>query len=291
MDNNFYGGSENKGFLENSELSQFYAQHEIKFNAHTGHDAFCTLLNFLHEYGQTPIFINCKRQATLEPDPKISSAETTLQNHTLLFATAAVQTLPDKDEFYTGRVGIAALSINIGLGMGIEFLKRYDNDLCMASLAVVRNMPAVISPNFYANPKELIKDFHIHLHSSMDFLKSRLGKDRSLEAMLLKTLIDSEQGVKLDTIFKSSGTSINNCNVKKYTEDDYKNATSEYQRILSEHNKENQGLAARVADYDNAISEIKLLNKLVDAYFSGKDVAIQTAKGKLDKFRLEHHHK
>ncbi len=185
------------------------------------HGTIHALLNFLDRHGNTDLIFDCKYKIAFEQDPK-SDPETpyysvSLREHTLIVANKMLRfhRINDHDlsnshfNFGLIKAGIAALSYNIGLGLGREYCSLFNSDTGQASLAVLEHMPAVHRLKDFEEIKEIVRLYHLYTHRSMDYSRSRFleanHSDRSSVPAFVQFLIHADMEAKRKIIFRHAG--------------------------------------------------------------------------------------
>jgi len=185
------------------------------------HGAIHTLLNFLDKHGDTNLTFDCKYKIAFEQDPKsdpdtpgypVSLREFTLNvaNKMLWFHRISEFELTNTHfNFGLIKAGIAALSYNIGLGLGWEYCSLFNRDIGQASLAVLEHMPAVHRLKDFEGIKEIVRLYHAFAHHSMEYHKLRLlevhPNDNSFPSASVRYLILADMEAKRKIIFRHAG--------------------------------------------------------------------------------------
>src|ERR1039457_5450492 len=170
--------------FNNGDITTFYNQHQgddpnsflrTYFEFRDYHDAIYSLLNFLDHHGDMILYVDFKHRITFEPivpsknEPDPKQLKISLRKLTLSVTRKMVKCFKYSDSELKNCNGwnrsmlwggMAALSYNIGLGPGQEYLKHYNNDVCQASLAVLENMPAFSRMRCSEEIKKHIRLFH-----------------------------------------------------------------------------------------------------------------------------------
>jgi hypothetical protein len=212
-----------KNPFSHGDITKFYQQHQgdtpnsfiqTRFLLRDYHDVIYSLLNFLDKHGDIVLFVDFKHGIAFEPDADANTHAITLKDHTLRVTEKVVRSLKFEDYeqklYWTNikmlRGGIAALSYNVGLGLGKEYCEHYSNDLSQASLSVLENMPVLSRLRNFEDIKELIRLYHTYMHRSMDYKRDRLERNNtSWDLGIVRLLIDAEMQARRKEIFKYAG--------------------------------------------------------------------------------------
>jgi hypothetical protein len=169
----------------------------------------------------TNLIFDCKYKIACEQDlksePDTPNYTVSLRELTLNVANRMLRfhKLSDYELTYSHfnfgiiRAGIAALSYNIGMGLGGKYCSLFNNDIGQASLAVLEHMPAVHRLRDFELIKEIVRLYHAYTHHSMEFHRFRLletnHSDRLSAPMFVQFLIQADMEAKRKIIFRHAG--------------------------------------------------------------------------------------
>ncbi len=183
------------------------------------HDAIFALLNFLDKHGDIDLYVSFINRITFEPTTEEAAPKqfkVKLRDFALSVTKIMMKSLKYSDyelkSAYLANTkmlwgGLAALSYNIGLGLGQEYIKCFNNDVCQASLAIIENIPAVSKLREFVNIKNIIIVYHHYMQPTMDYTRYRLeeNKNTSWHLDIVRQLIHATMEAKRQDMFKDVG--------------------------------------------------------------------------------------
>lgn len=162
------------------------------------HDAVFSLLLFLDQYGEVRIPVGKSDQTT------------TLREHNLRVTEILIRSLNIKwmSSYNLLPAGMAALSFNIGLGLGSKYCEQFSKNKEMgqvsigqASLAILEQIPEVNSLYYFEKTQEIIKFFSLCVDTSINSPKFPFEKENT-SWNIAKILAAAELRVRREEIFR-----------------------------------------------------------------------------------------
>ena len=291
--------------FKNPDIASFYSKHLdfeqsnrpfISITNMDDHDAICGLLLQLDRHGEEPLSIGIKAEVP-------TTETTTLCKHTLDVADILIRSV-QKDSykfhyFNLATGGMAALTLNLGLGFGADFCRKFP-DLYQASIAIIEQIPAINSIYLVEEVKEVVRLFsmalpgHHHTQAKYTFEKSDANSN------LAKLLVRAEMQVRRKEIFSHAPTPDGSCGVEIDATAGTTTRSMQYyetsRQLMDEmnlklalknqaKNAEIRDLVAKVKTTQQLTVENKLQKNLINAYMCKNGEAILAAEKKLEDFR------
>lgn len=245
------------------------------------HDAIYELLSFLDKHGGTVFFVNFKTGITLDPTTDHTEKEITLRNHVLNVAENILKLNDNRlqdpyIDIHMFLCGITALSANIGLGYGKDYMQWFNFNYCEASLAALENIPQIFHLPNYHRIRDILRLYYIYDYRAY-FTQQKLLNNTSFRDDGIATMLyNAEMQVRRQEIFEYA---THNPFFKACTDQTMENIVNIAKRTVNDNNKpyldEIEGLKK---NRDKLRSKDKIKNKIITAYEKGDTRAVKQYK-------------
>lgn len=250
------------------------------------HDAVYELLSFLDKHGDTVFFVNFKMGITFDPPTDQIGKEITLRNHILNVAENILKLCDKKSQdtyidIHMFLCGIAALSANIGLGYGKDYMQCFNLNYCEASLAALENIPQIFHLPNYHKIRDILRLYHIYVnrayYAQQKFFNNnsqQYFRDEGIAAMLY----NAEMQVRRQEIFEHA---TDNPFFKACPDQTMENIVNIAKRTVNDNKPyldEIEGLKKSCAKYKR---KNKINNQIIAAYAKGDKEAVKRGRNEL----------